>query len=170
MHGVEWLTAHDLEVVLRATTPSDLDFVVAAEADPDTAQYIDAWTREMHERAIVDAEQAHIMIESDGPVGFVLLAGIGGPNRTIELRRMVITRKGLGFGRRALQLLLKHVFGVLGAHRVWLDVKVHNQRARRAYQTAGFVEEGVLRDALATGYGYESLLVMSMLESEWVAE
>lgn len=44
---------------------------------------------------------------------------------------------------------------------------VHNDRARRAYAAAGFVEEGVLRDALVTDRGRVSLVVMSVLRSEW---
>jgi diamine N-acetyltransferase len=63
--------------------------------------------------------------------------------------------------------VLEHAFRTLGAHRVWLDVMLHNARARRAYQAAGFVLEGVLRDALRVGDGYRSLAVMSVLRSEW---
>ena len=54
-----------------------------------------------------------------------------------------------------------------GAHRLWLDVKPHNERARALYRSEGFVEEGVLRDALLTGDRFESLLVMSLLRPEW---
>ena len=34
-------------------------------------------------------------------------------------------------------------------------------------RSEGFVEEGVLRDALLTGDRFESLLVMSLLRPEW---
>jgi RimJ/RimL family protein N-acetyltransferase len=65
--------------------------------------------------------------------------------------------------------VLDHAFGTLAAHRVWLDVKVGNERARRAYASVGFVDEGVLRDALRADGGYESLAVMSILDHEWRA-
>jgi|SRR5215218_4940108 len=84
-----------------------------------------------------------------------------------RLRRIVIGPRGRGLGRRALELVLEHAFGALCAHRVWLDVKVHNERARRAYAAAGFVHEGVLRDALLTDGVFESLAVMSVIEPEW---
>lgn len=61
---------------------------------------------------------------------------------------------------------LDHAFNELAAHRLWLDVKVANERAQRAYQRAGFVREGVLRDALLTNGNFESLIVMSMLRHE----
>ena len=42
-------------------------------------------------------------------------------------------------------------------------------RAIRAYERAGFVREGVLRDAIATSGGFADDVLMSMLESEWRA-
>ena len=87
----------------------------------------------------------------------------------MELRRIVATRRGEGLGRRALGLVLQHGFEVLGAHRIWLDVMVENARAQRAYAAAGFVREGVLRDALRVGDEYRSLVVMSVLAHEWAA-
>jgi diamine N-acetyltransferase len=53
------------------------------------------------------------------------------------------------------------------AHRLWLDVKPHNDRALALYRSAGFVEEGLLRDALYYGERFESLIVMSILRPEW---
>jgi diamine N-acetyltransferase len=99
-------------------------------------------------------------------VGFVLLAGLTNENRSVGLRRIVVEPAGRGLGRAALALVLDHAFDGLGAHRVWLDVKVDNARARRAYEAVGFVAEGVLRDALLTDGRYESLVVMSVLAHE----
>jgi diamine N-acetyltransferase len=48
-------------------------------------------------------------------------------------------------------------------------VKPGNERARRAYAAVGFAEEGVLRDALRTEDGYESLILMSILAPDWEA-
>ena len=39
--------------------------------------------------------------------------------------------------------------------------------ARALYRSEGFVEEGVLRDALLSGDRFESLVVMSLLRPEW---
>ena len=57
-------------------------------------------------------------------------------------------------------------FRDLGAHRFWLDVKALNTRAQALYRSEGFVEEGRLRESVRTGDGYDSLVVMSMLEAE----
>ena len=57
-------------------------------------------------------------------------------------------------------------FRDLGAHRFWLDVKARNARALALYRSEGFVEEGRLRESVRSGDGYDSLIVMSMLEPE----
>ena len=64
-------------------------------------------------------------------------------------------------------------FDDLHAHRFWLDVKALNQRALALYRSEGFVEEGCLRESvrlMAPGAdGYDSLIVMSMLDREFQA-
>ena len=68
-----------------------------------------------------------------------------------------MTEKGRGYGRATLALAIERAFEEHGAHRLWLDVKPHNERARSLYRSAGFVEEGMLRDALYYGGRFESL-------------
>lgn len=158
-----------MDLRLRAADTADLELVLALEADPDAAPFVIGWSREQHEAALIDPDQTNLIVLDDvaEPVGFVLLAGLRNEHRGLELRRIVVARKGRGVGRRALELVLSRAFGQLGAHRVWLDVKVNNERAQRAYSAAGFVREGVLREALLSDGAYESLIVMSILEHEW---
>jgi diamine N-acetyltransferase len=157
---------------LRLVPPTEaqLEFVLAAEADPEAAPFIVQWSRERHLQVLDDPNHELLLAVEDGePVGFVLLAGLQSEHRVIELRRVVVSDKGRGVGRRLIELVLDHAFGELGAHRVWLDVMPHNQRARRAYEAVGFIEEGLMRDALLIDGAYESLVVMSVLEPEWRA-
>jgi hypothetical protein len=66
-----------MTLVLRATQSADLDFVLAAEADPGAAPFIVRWSRQAHELALADRDQAHLLVLAAGePVGFVLLAGL----------------------------------------------------------------------------------------------
>ena len=60
-------------------------------------------------------------------------------------------------------------FRDLGAHRFWLDVKSLNERALALYRSEGFVEEGRLRESVRTAEGWDSLIVMSLLEPEHAA-
>lgn len=155
-------------VRLRRTTEADLDFVLKAESDPDTQPYIIPWTRGRHAVALGDADIAYRIGEdyARNPVGFVILGGLTNENSNIEFRRIVVAEKGKGYGRAMVQAVRELAFDELRAHRLWLDVKAHNERARTLYRSEGFIEEGVLRECLRVPDGYESLVVMSLLRHE----
>lgn len=151
-----------MSVRLRDTLETDIELVLALEADPEAAPFIEAWPAERHRRALGDPDIAHLQLIEDGwRVGFAILAGLQDPNDCVELRRIVIGRPGRGHGRAAIALLLDYAWLVLGAHRVWLDVKPENRRARHLYSALGFEQEGILRDALRTEVGYEPLILMA---------
>jgi RimJ/RimL family protein N-acetyltransferase len=155
-------------VELRPTTPDDLEFVMAAEADPEASSFVTVDSRELHEATIADPNQDHLIVtEGAESLGHVILRGIEDPNRVLEVRRIVIAEKGRGVGPVALRLAVDRCFREHGAHRVWLDVIPHNERALRVYRALGFVHEGVLREAQIVDGVHESLAIMSILEHEW---
>lgn len=158
-----------VNVQLRSASEADLDFIVSAEQDSASAPFILGWLRDRHLAALSDSDlRCLIIVGPLGDVGFVLLAGVANPNRAIEFRRLVIVDKGRGYGRAAVRAVLRMVFREFGAHRIWLDVKVHNARARYLYESEGFVLEGILRECLLRPDGdYDSLAVMSVLSSEF---
>ena len=51
-----------------------------------------------------------------------------------------------GLGSEACKLLLQVAFERLGLHKVYLYVSDLNPRAKRAFEKAGFEQEGLLRD------------------------
>jgi RimJ/RimL family protein N-acetyltransferase len=156
-------------VHLRPTTPNDLDFVVAAEQNPDSLPFIVPWPRERHAASLVDPDIAHSILVHDalGPVGFVILAGLTNANDSLEFRRLVVTVKGSGIGRAAVRLVKEFAFAQRRVHRLWLDVKEQNHRARSLYASEGFAVESLLRECLKGDHGFDSLVVMSMLSSEY---
>ena len=157
---------------LRPTMQSDLDFVITVEQDPANRPFITPWERTQHEGAIRFPDFRHFIVESGehwARSGFVILQGCRNPHGSVELKRIVLQDRGQGLGRRCVQLLAQMAFRDLGAHRFWLDVKSGNHRAQALYRSEGFVEEGRLRESVRTGDGYDSLIVMSMLEHEHAA-
>ncbi|MBT2546742.1 GNAT family N-acetyltransferase [Streptomyces sp. ISL-44] len=76
-------------------------------------------------------------------------------------------RWGCGHGSDALRLLVGHLFGVFGLHRIELDTWSGNERAVRAFTKAGFREEGRRRSTvLVAGKRYDTVL-FGMLREEW---
>jgi diamine N-acetyltransferase len=154
---------------LRPTMLSDLDFVGSVESDQENRPFITPWERVQHEGAVRFPDFRHFIVEA-GPgypsAGFVILQGCRNPHGSVELKRLVLQPKGLGYGRACVRLLAEMAFRDLHAHRFWLDVKSANARALALYRSEGFVEEGRLRESVRSGGGYDSLVVLSMLESE----
>ena len=155
---------------LRPTMQSDIDFVLSLEQDEENLPFITPWERTQHEAAIRFPDFRHFIVEA-GPdldaAGFVILIGCRSRHQSLELKRMVMQSKGQGMGRAALRVVKKVAFDDLGAHRLWLDVKKRNVRAQALYESEGFVQEGVLRESVRVPGGFESMIVMSMLESEF---
>ena len=159
-------------VRLRPTMSSDIEFVLSLERDPVNLPFITPWERTQHEAAIRFPDFRHFIVEggdSYEAAGFVILIGCKGQNQSLELKRMVVRSKGAGYGRAALREVKKVAFGDLNAHRLWLDVKKLNTRAKALYDSEGFVVEGTLREAVRVEGGFESLVVMSMLQPEFAA-
>ena len=161
---------------LRPTMQSDLSFVLSLEQDPANLPFITPWERTQHEAAIRFPDFRHFIIEAGADfqaAGFAILIGCRSQHRALELKRMVVQTKGQGTGRAALRVLKRIAFDDLGAHRFWLDVKALNTRAAGLYETEGFVTEGRLRDAVRVGAltasGFDSLVVMAMLQPEFAA-
>ncbi|WP_088279490.1 GNAT family N-acetyltransferase [Ideonella sp. A 288] len=161
---------------LRPTMLSDLDYVTGVETDSHNLPFITPWERPQHEGAVRIPDFRHFIVEA-GPqferAGFVILQGCRNQHRSVELKRIVLQPKGRGLGRACVRYLKRMAYRDLHAHRFWLDVKQLNTRAQALYASEGFVEEGRLRESVRITIdgadGYDSLIVMSMLDREYHA-
>jgi len=76
---------------------------------------------------------------------------------------------GRGYGTDAMRIIVGYGFREMGLHRIQLSVAPFNPAGIRAYQKAGFVEEGRHRESvLHDGRWYDEVL-MSILDHEWAA-
>ncbi|XKE47486.1 GNAT family N-acetyltransferase [Halomonas organivorans] len=144
------LEAADLR--LRPTLPGDIVFVCRAESAPDNRRHIETWSRTDHLACIDREDCSHLIIEDQRgePVGYVILQGLASQEREMLLRRIVITRKGQGIGRRAVEAVIRLCFDTLGFRRLWLEVDADNTGARRLYERLGFRVERVRRSDAAS--------------------
>ena len=154
-----------------ATDLSEINYVVTLEREEDNLQFICPSSTQEHEDYIVDTDYWHIMLTDKStarPTGFVLLAGLNSPHRSIEFRRVVISEKGAGFGREVIRAIARHCFTHLECNRLWLDVFDFNKRAIALYESEGFKSEGILREAVLKEGTYCNLKVYSILKNEYL--
>lgn len=152
------------------TKPEDIPRIKSIEAAD--IKWICPYTEEEHLNCIQQADEEHISIwdqDADSLIGFILLKGLKNPNRALEFRRIVIEKKGRGYGRQSIQWIKDYCFNKLGFHRLWLDVFTDNKRAQHLYESEGFKLEGTIRESVRTAEGYRSLFLLSMLEGEYFA-
>ncbi len=156
-------------IYLRKTIIEDLDFVIQTEHHSENKDFIISWTIEQHRDSLLDEGKQHLIIETSDMkrIGYVILAGLKNINSSIKLVRIVIADKGKGYGKASIKAIQKYTFKNLNAHRLWLDVKDHNERARFLYQSTGFIVEGRLRECIKNEDQYESLIIMSILQKEY---
>ena len=157
------------KLLIYKTQKSDIDTVVSMENDIENSKFIFPNSKEEHFKLISDENIEHLLLKSEKNeiLGFVILAGLKDKNRNIELRRIIIKDKGKGFGRIAIKKLKQYSFEELNCHRLWLDVLETNERAGYIYESEGFKKEGELRNCILIDNQFESLIIMSILESEF---
>lgn len=157
---------------LRRANVTDLGYIMALQYAPENLKFIVPFGEDYH-RAIINSdgsEKLDVIIEELDmgiAAGYFMLRKLDSP--CAEFTHVIIGRKGLGYGREALNLLLDWTFKLRKYHRVWIDCKDYNEIALHLYERVGFVREGVLREYLLTDGVYENLVVLGMLDREYRA-
>ncbi|QOY38671.2 GNAT family N-acetyltransferase [Anaerobacillus isosaccharinicus] len=157
-------------LTLRKTELSDIDFICGLESEEENAKFIIPWSKKMHEKSLENTDILHLIVQDRNtkcPVGYIIVAGLENNNLSLELVRITIGDKGMGYGKESFRLIKDWAFMKHNANRLWLDVKVNNLRAFNLYKKQGFVVEGILRECLKSDEDFESLYIMSILKSEF---
>jgi RimJ/RimL family protein N-acetyltransferase len=98
-------------------------------------------------------------------VGNAWLWAIDRRHRKAELRIVVgdASARGRGVGAQAIDLLCRYGFEQLHLHRVYAYVLAVNPAARRAFEKAGFVAEGTLKDDRTLDAGFCDVYLLARL-------
>jgi RimJ/RimL family protein N-acetyltransferase len=167
-------------VILRPMDERDYDALKAAMDDPEVIRFTGSheeisderarqWIRTRSEQP--DRMDLAIVDKASGlVVGETALNQWSPHDESCNFRILIGPRgQGRGLGTEATRLIVGYGFEQLGLHRIELGVFAFNPRAQRAYEKAGFVVEGVQRDALKWDGEWVDSIVMSMLAPEWEA-
>ncbi|MEU7001105.1 GNAT family protein [Nonomuraea sp. NPDC046570] len=165
-------------VTLRPVGPEHVDGLLDLLADPEvrrlTGSHADPAGREAATRWYSTRGEQSDRLDlaicvGEEYVGEVVLNELDGDNLSCNLRVALLGARvfGKGFGSEAIRLVLDHAFTTTPLHRISLDVFAFNDRARHVYEKLGFVEEGVLRDALRWGGEWHDSISMAVLRPDW---
>ena len=103
------------------------------------------------------------------PIGNCQFHDIDWRNRSAEVGIMIGEKSfwDQGYGTEVMRLMVDHGFNTLNLHRIWLQVFAKNKRGIRAYEKAGFIHEGIFRQAEYQHGQYQDIHLMSILKEEW---
>jgi RimJ/RimL family protein N-acetyltransferase len=155
---------------------NDTEVEVAGGGDPPIPQSLERLEAEFDENARKGGrDSTFFAIEAEGRmIGQCALFGFDefrGVAHRCELGITIGDRDywGKGYGREAITLLVDYAFTHWNVQRVGLQVLATNERAIRAYQAVGFVQEGRLRRYMWSNGAYVDGVCMSILREEWQA-
>jgi RimJ/RimL family protein N-acetyltransferase len=152
-------------------TPADIPDLMGLERGDGFERLVGRWSAEQHAAEMMLSGSRYLAARSGAElVGFVLLQELDDAQGCATLRRIAVARPGEGLGPGLLAAAQDEAFGDSAVHRLQLRVYPENERARRAYRTAGFVEEGLMRGVSRAADGtHRSMVLMSILRPEWLA-
>ena len=168
-------------VTLRPRTEADLDALYAIASDLSTwdertPSMPSPLTRAAYEARLqqLDAgpdKAVSFVVEVDGEaVGSVSLFSFDDLARHAEVGIALLPEaRGKGIGTAAIERIVEFAFVRCNLRRVHLQAIASNRAAIRAYEKAGFVVEGRQREHAWARGGYEDIVVMGLLRSDWRA-
>jgi ribosomal-protein-alanine N-acetyltransferase len=145
--------------------PADLDTLVAIES----AAYPFPWSRGNFIDSLNAGYLARKRVDARGQwLGyFIAMPGV----QEVHLLNLTVApaHQGRGHARAMLDELVRESLS-LGAQRLWLEVRVSNERAQELYRRYGFRDVGLRRGYYPAGaLARENAIVMSLMLSGGVA-
>ncbi len=165
---------------LRLLKPSDWDFFQRWITDPEVIRY--SMTKfhrlKTHEQGrdwfrdtLMDARVFQYGITDPSTGALIGYAGVAGLNEVDGNGEYFIfigdkSHWGKGIATAVTREIVAHAFRELGLHRIFLTASSSNPGALRAYERAGFVHEGRMREAFFRGGERSDKIVMGLLRKE----
>ncbi len=109
---------------------------------------------------------AIIDLNNNNIIGTTQLTSIHAVNQSAEFSILIGEKNywNRGAGQSAMHMAIWHGFLDLNLNRIYLTVLSDNHRAIHLYEKAGFVCEGVMRQAVYKKGSFSDLLLMSLLK------
>ena len=159
----------DIETFLRWFNDADVVRNLAMYAPLSRAAEESWFERMLASQGSTDYHWVVCIADDSRPIGTAGLHFIDHRNGTAEFGIALGEKEewGKGYGTDALRAVCDFGFGELRLDRIGLYVYAGNDRGRRAYEKAGFVLEGTMRQAHFSRGERHDVHVMGLLRADW---
>lgn len=170
------------QVNLRGLRREDLEHVRRWWDNAEATQYMETGARPATEPMLESfyktaTENPNLVVfvveeaKTGRPIGTSGLYEIFWPGRRAEFRILIGDPSAFdkGYGTEATRMTVEYGFLRLNMEVIHLGVNASNARAVRAYEKAGFVQEGLRRKFVYARGAYHDAVVMSILREEYLA-
>ena len=167
------------KVYLRALEPEDAPLLAKCNNQPEVRDtFFIAFPTNTHQqdqdirRLYERREYVPFIIcvkENDKPIGITAFHRVDLVSRAATYSIRIAEKEdwGKGYGTEVTRLMVEHGFESLNLNRIQLHVYVGNKRGFRAYEKAGFIKEGILRQDMYHNDEYCDFYVMAILREEY---
>lgn len=179
-HNLEII--EDVKIRLRPISLDDTKLIVKWRNMPSVKNnfiFRDVFTEEMHinwmKTKVAYGEVIQYIIEekeTNRPIGSVYLRDIDKNHNSAEYGIFIGEEdsRGKGYGTKAAEIFVNHMFEKLKLHRIFLRVLAGNDSAYRSYEKIGFIKEGIARDMIRVDGKYEDVIFMSIINQKETVE
>jgi RimJ/RimL family protein N-acetyltransferase len=161
----------DIPTFVRWFTDAEVTANLAMFAPMSMAGETGWFDRMLAAQGSTDYHFVICLLADDRPIGTAGLHEINFVDGRAEFGIAIGERSewGRGHGTDATRAICDFGFGALRLERIGLFVYAGNDRARRAYEKAGFVHEGILRRAHFSRDEHHDVHVMGIVRADWQA-
>jgi RimJ/RimL family protein N-acetyltransferase len=173
----------DPEHALRLVALEDAHIVRFAPLFQDVASlrvYLPALARPFNEAQLRgmladwhDASSSFVftILYKEEVAGLCTLESVDWVNRSAETGVALLpgAARGKGVARAAMALLLGFCFHEMGMHRIQARIQEGNDRSVRLFEGLGFVQEGLLREAVFRSGHWKGFRLYALLDREFLA-
>jgi RimJ/RimL family protein N-acetyltransferase len=155
--------------VLRPATAADLEPLVALARHPEVAGSVSTTAAEGLAAALA-AGGVLVIEHAGGPAGGVCWELVNRRSRIVEVRTLMLepALRGRGLAVGAVRELCTRLVRDRDVHRIEAEVYGFNASAQRVFERAGFIREGVRRQAYDRAGGWQDGIRYGLLADELI--
>ena len=168
-------------LIIRDSIFSDCQLFTEWETSPEVADFFTMDDDRDYESVVkeyIDCDRKDAFLQmtltlkpNEGPIGRLVISNINERNDSLKIARIYIANpehRGKGYGTEAMKKVLEYVFLNLHMERVTITILPKSKTAEYFFDSLGFKDEGILRNAGKKNGRYFDLQLKSMIRAEYL--